>query len=305
MLRATSAKSPNAKSENPIVSTPSELRSGARRDAFKASRSASILLCSPGRRRPVILERTAYRRLPDERSVSCLRWRLVRGVEDDASVVQLHRTEIGAANHLQIVRRHHNRRAAGVDVLQQLEHTACCSLVEISRWLVGKNEIGLVHECTGNRNALLLTARKMSRKLIGLGCQTDLVQNSRDFLRDLRLRRSRHLQRERHILLGGAVVEQAEFLEHDSKFSPELRNLLAIGGVGMKAVHPHVTVAWLLLHVEESQNRSLSGAAGADEKDELAALHLKGHVAQRHARASVLLRSEEHTSELQSQSNLV
>src|SRR5687767_8179192 len=258
MLRATSAKSPKAKSEKPIVSTPSELRSGARRDAFNASRSASILLCSPGRRRPVVLERTAYRRLPDERRVSCLRRRLVRGIEDDASVVQLNRAEIGAANHLEIVRRHHNRRAARVDVLQQLEHTPRCALVQISRRLVRKDEVGLVHECAGNRNALLLTSRKMSRQLIGLGCQSHLVQNSRDFVRDLRLRRSRHLQREGYVLLRAAVLEQAEFLEHDTKFSAELGNLLAIGGVGVKAVHPHVTVARLLLHVEKSQNRSLA-----------------------------------------------
>src|SRR5687768_4627563 len=164
MLRATSAKSPNAKSENPMVSTPSELRSGARRDALSASRRASILLCSSRWRRPVVLERTADGGLSNERGVSRLRRRLVCRIEDNASVVQLHRAEIGAADHFQIVRRHDYRRPSCVDVLQQLEHTARCPLVEIARRLVGKDEVGLVHERSGDGNPLLLTSRKMSRK---------------------------------------------------------------------------------------------------------------------------------------------
>jgi len=53
---------------------------------------------------------------------------------------------------------HYHGRSGGVDVLEQLKDAFCRALIEISRRLVGKNEIRIVDESPRNRDPLLLAA---------------------------------------------------------------------------------------------------------------------------------------------------
>ena len=97
MLSATRPNSPKANSEKAIVVMLSALSSGAR---LKRE------------------QRLAKRELhQSDLQLRCSRD--VGRVEDDLAAIQLERAELGAANELEVVRRHQHRRARRVDLAQQ------------------------------------------------------------------------------------------------------------------------------------------------------------------------------------------
>ena len=135
-------------------------------------------------------------------------------------------TRYGACAHqLEIVRRHHHRRAAGVDVAQQLEDAARGALVEIAGGLVGEQHDGVVHQRARDRHALLLAARQLARERRRLGGEPDLRQHAAHPRGDGRAARAGDLERERDVLLGSAVLEQAKVLEHDAEAAPQVRHV--------------------------------------------------------------------------------
>src|SRR5687768_3863458 len=142
--------------------------------------------------------------------------------------------------------------------------------------------------CDGD--ALLLPSRQLARQLSGFRSETDLSEHPGDSLRNRRRWRTRDLERERDVLLGSPVLEQAKILEDDSELAPQLRDLFSAGRARLDSAHPDITVRRLLFHVEKLENRGLAGAARADQENELSTLHLERHVAQRHARPRILLR---------------
>src|SRR5205807_10629090 len=121
----------------------------------------------------------------------------------------------------------HDGRAARVDVAQQLEYPAGGPLVEIARRLVRQQNRWLVDERAGDRHPLLLAARQLARIGLGLGRETDLREHAHDAGGDRRPPRPGHLERERHVLLGRAVFEQPEVLEHDAEPPAQHRDVLA------------------------------------------------------------------------------
>ena len=62
------------------------------------------------------------------------------------------------AGKLQIVSDHNDRRASGVDLLQQLHDTQRGIGIQITCRFVSKQEQGLANECPGDGHALLLSA---------------------------------------------------------------------------------------------------------------------------------------------------
>src|SRR5690606_41072287 len=73
--------------------------------------------------------------------------------------------------------------------------------------------------------------------------------------------------------------------------------------VGALAVQPDAALVGVLEPAEQVQQRRLARAGRAGDRDELAAVHGQVHTA--HGVRGGALRSEEHTSELQSRENLV
>ena len=82
------------------------------------------------------------------------------------------------------MRRHHDRRPAGVDVAQQLEHAARGALIEVAGRLVGEQHRRLVDERPGDRDALLLAAGQLARVGLRLGREPDLREHAHDARRD-------------------------------------------------------------------------------------------------------------------------
>ena len=81
------------------------------------------------------------------------------GVKYEGPVLQFQRAVAGVTHEVQVVRRHQDCGAVGVDVAQQPEDTARRPLVEISRRLVGEQYERVVDESACDGHPLLLSAR--------------------------------------------------------------------------------------------------------------------------------------------------
>src|SRR5437867_3265572 len=266
MFSTTRPNNPTAKSEKAIVVILSALRRGARRKANIASRTAGIG-AGEGEGRGGLLSGALDRRL-----------RGLARIEDNLPAIQLDRAVVGAADQFEIVRRHEDRGAAGVDFAQELKHAACRTVVEVARRLVGDEEHGIVHEGARDGDALLLTSRELPRIRRRLGREPHLGKHATDLSRNRRAGRAYDLERKGDVRLRRAILEQPKILEDDTEPSPELRDIARPDGHRALAADANLAIRWPLIHEDELENRALPGAARTGEKDKLALRHTERHV---------------------------
>ena len=257
-LIATRPKRPRVKSEKAMVVIESAERSGARRNESSASRVSSFTALS---------------------GLGLVR--LVFGaVVDHAAVAHLDRAVGGLAHQVEVVRRHHDDGAAGVDVAEELEHAAGGALVEVAGRLVGHEDRGVVHQRPGDGHPLLLAAGELARIGPALGGEPHLRQHAHDPRGDGVAPRAGDLEREGDVLRRGPVLEQPEVLEHDAEPPPEPRNLVGAKGAHVVARHPHLAARRPLLGEQQLHDGGLAGAGVAGEEDELALADPEGDVLQ-------------------------
>ena len=87
-----------------------------------------------------------------------------RGVRDHTAVADLH-DALGALGDVRLVRDHHDRHAAVVELLEQGEDLLGDAAVEVARRLVGEEHAGVRDERPCDRDALLLAARHLGRSV--------------------------------------------------------------------------------------------------------------------------------------------
>src|SRR5713226_4835317 len=91
-----------------------------------------------------------------------------RGVSDldDAAAIERHRPSSGAPNELALVGGDNDGGAAGVDLAEQIHDLERQIGIEVAGRLIGEDEVRIVDERAGNRDALLLAARELFRKSV-------------------------------------------------------------------------------------------------------------------------------------------
>ncbi len=168
----------------------------------------------------------------------------------------------------------------GVDVAQELEHAAGGALVEVAGRLVGDQDGGIVHQRPRDRDPLLLPARELAGIGPALGREADLGEHPHHPGGDGVAPGAGHLEGERDVLRGGAVLQQAEVLEHDAQAAAQLGHLVRPELADVVAGDPHLARRGLLLGEQQLHDGGLAGAGVAGEKDELALGHPEGDVLQ-------------------------
>ena len=89
---------------------------------------------------------------------------------------------------------------------------------------------------------------------VDLDAEPDLRERARHLARNARRRRPDHLERERDVLLGGSVLEQAEVLEDDAESAPQLRDVALLDVVGVVAADAHLAAGRALVHVQQLED---------------------------------------------------
>ena len=96
-------------------------------------------------------------------------------VVDDAAVSHSHEALGGVGNRL-VVSDQQDRLAAGVQTGEQLEHFLATLRVERAGRLIGQQQRWFVGKCSGDRQALPLTARQRRGRLLGLVADAEQIE---------------------------------------------------------------------------------------------------------------------------------
>ncbi len=111
------------------------------------------------------------------------------------------------SEHWDVTGCHHNSCALLGDVLQQTHDVAGSLRVEISRWLIGDDDFGIVRAGTGDGHTLLLSTGELVRHLVDFLNHAYPVEHLFDtFVSVLLVFPSGSLEHELKVLAHGAVV---------------------------------------------------------------------------------------------------
>jgi hypothetical protein len=116
-----------------------------------------------------------------------------------------------------------------VEIGEQLHDLDRAFGIEIAGRLVGEQHIGIGDDRAGDRDALLLAARKLGRRMVPPLLEPDLVERGHRRLVPLLLGIAAIEQRQLDILERGGAREQVEALEDEAEiFAPQQRALVAV-----------------------------------------------------------------------------
>jgi hypothetical protein len=110
--------------------------------------------------------------------------------------------------------------------------------------------------------------------------ETDPVEHVENGLRQIVLAHARHAQRQRDIVIGGQVIDQAEILENHTQTAAEGRQLRARLGDYIASEHADRAARRTLREIEQFQQRGLARPARAGEEIEPTGKQSEGQIAQ-------------------------
>ena len=160
---------------------------------------------------------------------------------------------------------------------QQVADVMAGALVEVAGGFVGKQHARAMHECAGDRHALLLAAGQLGRVVSAARGQADRFQRVARALAGGTA--AFQFQRQHHVFLGGQRGQQVERLEHETDQPPaqigaglfvQLLQRMAIqrDAAGIRRVQPG----------QQAEQGGLARAGGADDGETLARADLQADV---------------------------
>jgi hypothetical protein len=126
---------------------------------------------------------------------------------------------VGGARVARVVRHHADGRAAAVQVVQQLDDRFAVGRVEVAGRLVGEQDEGLTRQRSGDRDALLLTAGQLARKVFRAVRHADLFQRFVDARLSFRAAQVAIRQGQFHVLVNVQIADQVEALKDEPDFA--------------------------------------------------------------------------------------
>ena len=116
---------------------------------------------------------------------------------------------------------HHGDPGGFVDLLEQVEDLFGGRRIERAGGLITEEHVGTRGQCSGDTDPLFLPTRQLGRVALRPVGQPDQVEQFGDPGVSFRLADALHFERERHVLGGGARVEQVEVLEDHAHAVPD------------------------------------------------------------------------------------
>jgi len=169
--------------------------------------------------------------------------------------------------------RHHHRRAANHQAIQRVLHDTLALRVKRARRLVQKKDLRVLHDGAGNRNALLLTARKLDaalaeHRVVALGQSLDERVGVRRAGRLLDLLHARVRATVRNVV-SHAHVEQHGLLGHQANLRA---HVLQVEVAHILSVDQDLATKDVVEALDEADDRALAAARLAHQGDRLAGL---------------------------------
>ena len=140
--------------------------------------------------------------------------------------VEDHAPRVDLVHQAEIVGGDDDGGAEPVELDEQAQQPARQRRIDIAGRLVGEQDLGLLDQRPGDRRALLFAARKHRRQHMHALAEADPFQQFDHVGAIARFLAAAHPQRQRDVLVGGHVVEQAEILEHHADPAAHQRQFL-------------------------------------------------------------------------------
>ncbi len=151
--------------------------------------------------------------------------------------------------------------------------------VEVSGRFIGKNELRIIEERTGNVDPLLLAAAHLMGHFKPFALEPYLTQNTFNFFLDKRLvRPAGSFQYKFQVVVHITIGEQPEVLEDDTQVAPQLRHVLPFQSFQIDIRNRAFSFCEGDVAIERFKQAAFAGAGLADEVDEIALGNLQVHV---------------------------
>ena len=185
---------------------------------------------------------------------------------------------LGAGGILLGVSHHYDGGAFGVQLFQQVHDLFTVLGIQITGRLIREDQLRAGHHGTGDGHALLLTAGKLLREVIGTMADGHTLHNLRDLGLALAGADIQIAQRQLNVLIHIEFVDQVEALEHKADVAlAELGALLLLQAADFGAEEFIGTAGGIVQQAEDVQQRGLAAAGRAHDGDELAVLDFEGN----------------------------
>src|SRR5262245_11770151 len=165
-----------------------------------------------------------------------------------------------------VVRGDDDRGARFVELHEQPQEALGERGIDVAGRLVGQQQLRPGDDGAGDRGALLLAAREHRRQRPDALAQADPVQELDDLVAVGLLAAAHDAQRQRHVVVGREVVEQAEILEHDADAAAQDRQRILAQGRDVVTEQRDQPPRWFQRNEQQAQQRALAGARGSGEE---------------------------------------
>ena len=151
-----------------------------------------------------------------------------------------------------IMRYHDDGGALVVQLGKQMHYLGSILGIEVTRRLIGKDELGTKDHGTGDGYSLLLTTRKLVREVLGTMADGHSLHNRLHLCLALRLRNIKIGKRKLDVLLYIQFIYQVETLEHKTDFSlSHIRALLFLQVCHLVITQEIFSRSWVVEQTED------------------------------------------------------
>src|SRR5690606_26390082 len=217
-------------------------------------------------------------RWPLPMAISSAGWRSIMDVQP--SLRQDHAPGIDLLHQVDVVGSDDDRGSEPVQFKEQAQQPARERRIDIAGRLVRQEYLRLLDQRAGNCHALLLAAREHGRQHVHPVAQSDPFQQFNDVGAITELLPPAYTQRQRHVLIGGHVVEQTKILEHDADAPAQHRQLAASDARAVLAEYSDEPARRLQRQEKQAQQRRLACTGRTTQELERALRQMKGDVAE-------------------------
>src|SRR5208282_4916508 len=186
---------------------------------------------------------------------------------------------VGQARHHGIVRHHHDGASLLVELAQQAQNDLFVDRIEVAGGLISQHNLGIVDECAGDANALLLASGELRGQVTGAVFEAHAIER---FERFLFVGHAVEVLREHHVLDGGEIRNHVELLEDEADGLSA--HVVEIGGTkagDVLSIKPDLAAGGPVEAPDEIDHGALTGTRGPHHRDPLAGRNGKRDVVER------------------------
>lgn len=204
-------------------------------------------------------------------------------LSNDFSVKQVYRS-VGYLRVVLVVRNHHYCRAVLIQFCQQAHHLGAVLRVEVTRRLIRQNQLGAEHHGAGYCHSLLLTARKLMRKVLCTMSYAHALHHLLHLLFSFSLTYLQICQGQLDVLLHVKFVNEVEALEHKAYLSlTYARAVFFLQQRHLLAVEPVLARSRVVQQSENVQQRRLAASRRTHYCHKLTVFHVERYVVKRYS----------------------